>query len=108
MKKFHHDDIPPVEKENERDETYQGINSKIDSTRTKDNSEVKRAHQDQAFMYKRLQSAERTAASCEKSHSEVTEIKAVLPREYEELLRRARTTKAATHKSPAKFNGNSK
>lgn len=71
-------------------------------------SEVKRAHQDQAFMYKRLQSAERTAASCEKSHSEVTEIKAVLPREYEELLRRARTTKAATHKSPAKFNGNSK
>jgi hypothetical protein len=72
-------------------------------------SEVARAHQDQAFMYKRLQSAERTAESCEKSHSEVTEIKAVLPKEYEELLRRARTTKAATpHKSPTKFNGNSK
>lgn len=37
MKKFKHDDIPPVEKENERDETYQGTNSKIDSTRTKNN-----------------------------------------------------------------------
>ena len=72
-------------------------------------SEVERAHQDQAFMYKRLQSAERTAESCEQAHSEVTEIKAVLPKEYEELLRRARTTKAAmTHKSPNKFNGNSK
>ncbi len=69
-------------------------------------SEVERAHQDQAFMYKRLQSAERTAASCEQSHSEVTEIKAVLPKEYEELLRRARTTKAATpYKSPTKFGG---
>lgn len=68
-------------------------------------SEVERAHQDQAFMYKRLQSAEHTAASCEKSHSEVAEIKAVMPRESEELLRRARTTKAATHKSPTKFVG---
>ncbi len=37
MKKFKHDDIPPVEKENERDKTYQGTNSKIDSTRTKSN-----------------------------------------------------------------------
>ena len=37
MKKFQHDDIPPVEKENERDETYQGTNSKIDSTRTRNN-----------------------------------------------------------------------
>lgn len=37
MKKFKHDDIPPVGKENERDETYQGLNSKIDSTRTKYN-----------------------------------------------------------------------
>ena len=72
------------------------------------NNEVERAHQDQAFMYKRLQSAERTAESCEKSNSEVTEIKAVLPKEYEELLRRARTTKAATHKSSVKFSGNSK
>ena len=73
------------------------------------NSEVERAHQDQAFMYKRLQSAERTTESCERAHSEVTEIKAVLPREYEEVLRRARMTKAATpHKSPTKFNGNSK
>lgn len=71
-------------------------------------SEVERAHQDQAFMYKQLQSAERTAKVCEKAHSEVTEIKAVLPREYEELLRRARTTKAATHKSSVKFSGNSK
>ena len=72
-------------------------------------TEVERAHQDQAFMYKQLQQAERTTESCEKSHSEVTEIKAVLPREYEELLRRARTTKAATpRKSPVKFNGNSK
>ena len=70
------------------------------------NSEVERAHQDQAFMYKRLQSAERTAESCERARSEVTEIKAVLPKEYEELLRRARTTKATTpHKSPTKFNG---
>lgn len=70
--------------------------------------EVERAHQDQAFMYKRLQSAERTAVSCEQAHSEVTDIKAVLPREYEELLRRARTTKAATPKSSVKFSGNSK
>lgn len=69
----------------------------------KDN-EVARAHQDQAFMFKRLQNAERTAESCEQARSEVTEIKAVLPKEYEELLRRARTTKAATpHKSS--FNG---
>ncbi len=72
-------------------------------------SEVERAHQDQAFMYKRLQSAERTAESCERAHSEVTEIKAVLPKEYEELLRRARTSKAAMpHKSPFNRNTNSK
>ena len=70
--------------------------------------EVERAHQDQAFMYKRLQNAERTAKNYEQAHSEVTDIKAVLPKEYEELLRRARTTKAATPKSSVKFSGNSK
>lgn len=71
--------------------------------------EIERARQDQAFMHKQLQRAERTAASCEQAHSEVTDLKAVLPREYEELLRRARTTKAAMpHKLPAKFGGNSK
>ena len=71
--------------------------------------EVERAHKVQAFMFTQLQKAERTADVCEKAHSEVTEIKSVLPREYEELLRRARSTKAETpHKLPAKFNGNSK
>ena len=45
MKKFKHDDIPPVEKENERDETYQGTNNKIDCTRTKNNIHLMKREQ---------------------------------------------------------------
>ena len=37
MKKLHHDDIPPVEKENERDENYVGSNKNIDHFRTGNN-----------------------------------------------------------------------
>lgn len=71
--------------------------------------EVAIAHKDQAFMFEELQRAKRTSANCEQSHSEVTEIKSVLPKEYEELLRKARAIKAATtYKLPSKFSGNAK
>lgn len=71
--------------------------------------EVAIAHKDQVFMFEELQRAKRTSAISEQSHSEVTEIKSVLPKEYEELLRKARTIKAATiYKSPSKFSGNTK
>lgn len=71
--------------------------------------EIERTRKDQAFMFTELQKAERTAASRKQAHTEVTEIKSVLPREYEELLQRARAAKKAmSHKSPVKFNGYSK
>ena len=55
MKKFKHDDISPVEKENERYETYQGSNSKIDSTRTNDNIQlVKREQTYLSYINKRI------------------------------------------------------
>lgn len=70
---------------------------------------IDRQNSDIDLLYKESREAKTTAKVCEKSHSEVTEIKSVLPREYEELLRRARSAKAATpHKSLTKFNGNSK
>ena len=37
MEKYHKTDICPIEKENERDETYETSNPQIDSERTKDN-----------------------------------------------------------------------
>lgn len=37
MEKYHKTDISPIEKENERDETYEASNPQIDSERTKDN-----------------------------------------------------------------------
>ncbi len=37
MEKYHKADICPIEKENERDETYEASNPQIDSERTKDN-----------------------------------------------------------------------
>ena len=37
MEKYHKTDIYPIEKENERDETYEASNPQIDSKRTKDN-----------------------------------------------------------------------
>ena len=36
-KKIKHDGIPPVEKENERDEQYNGANKNIDHSRTGNN-----------------------------------------------------------------------
>lgn len=70
---------------------------------------IDRQNKDIDLLYKESREAKATAKVCEKSHSEVMEIKSVLPREYEELLRRARATKAATpYKLPSKFNGNSK
>ena len=40
MEKYHKTDIPPIEKENERDETYQGENESIDSARTHNNYHI--------------------------------------------------------------------
>ena len=66
---------------------------------------IDRQNKDIDLLYKESREAKTTARVCEQSHSEVTEIKSVLPREYEELLRRARATKAATHKSSTNFSG---
>ena len=40
MEKYHKTDVAPIERENERDETYQGDNPQIDSTRTNDNYHI--------------------------------------------------------------------
>ncbi len=37
MEKYKRQDVTPVEKENERDESYQGSNPQIDCERTSDN-----------------------------------------------------------------------
>ena len=40
MDKYHKNEVVPIEKENERDETYQGENEAIDSTRTRNNYHI--------------------------------------------------------------------
>lgn len=40
MEKYHKTDVAPIERENERDETYQGDNPQIDSNRTCDNYHI--------------------------------------------------------------------
>ncbi len=55
MEKYHKTDIPPIEKENERDETYQGENESIDSARTRNNYHiVKRDESYTEYIKKRL------------------------------------------------------
>ena len=52
MEKYHKTDIAPVEQENERDDTYQAVNSQIDFTRTRSNYNIiKRQHQKAAVVY---------------------------------------------------------
>ena len=40
MDKYHKNEIVPIEKENERDETYQGENEAINSARTRNNYHI--------------------------------------------------------------------
>ena len=55
MDKYHKNAIVPIEKENERDETYQGENEAIDSSRTRNNYHiVKRNESYTEYIKKRL------------------------------------------------------